>query len=196
MDEHPPSPLMQQLPFDLKMTIIKLVQDESPKDQFEKHILDVVCGKSEAVSPEESKWVEYAKWVKNPPQQETTKKSADKKKPRSTVDAGIQAARSVDHRRKIISQHEKEGVMADVGFLASPSCPTCGDVMKQRFPGEGTVKGNAFWGCSGYPKCRGTRKMDRIDVLRSLRDDIGEDSSDEVKWDHGDDDLKHDPWDY
>jgi len=34
-----------------------------------------------------------------------------------------------------------------------PSCPMCGDLMKQR-----TGKFGGFWGCVNYPNCRGTRQ--------------------------------------
>jgi len=35
-----------------------------------------------------------------------------------------------------------------------PSCPTCGSVMRRRSGRYGK-----FWGCSRYPRCRGTRKI-------------------------------------
>lgn len=34
-------------------------------------------------------------------------------------------------------------------------CPKCGSPMKQRK----SKSGNKFWGCSRYPKCRGTKNM-------------------------------------
>ncbi len=36
-----------------------------------------------------------------------------------------------------------------------PSCPECGAPMILRQNGQ---KGSYFWGCSKYPKCRGTRQ--------------------------------------
>lgn len=39
---------------------------------------------------------------------------------------------------------------------ASPSCPTCGSAMVERVALRGKNAGNKFWGCSEYPKCRGT----------------------------------------
>lgn len=36
-------------------------------------------------------------------------------------------------------------------------CPACGAVMVRRVARKGANAGNAFWGCSTYPACRGTR---------------------------------------
>lgn len=38
----------------------------------------------------------------------------------------------------------------------APSCPECGDVMRLRKATRGRNKGHYFWGCTNYPKCRGT----------------------------------------
>jgi len=36
-----------------------------------------------------------------------------------------------------------------------PSCPRCGKPMVLRTVRSGSNEGNPFWGCSGYPDCRG-----------------------------------------
>ena len=36
-------------------------------------------------------------------------------------------------------------------------CPSCGAAMVRRVAKRGTNAGNAFWGCSTYPRCRGVR---------------------------------------
>jgi restriction system protein len=38
-------------------------------------------------------------------------------------------------------------------------CPLCGKGMRRRTAKQGPHAGQAFWGCSGYPECRGTRAM-------------------------------------
>jgi restriction system protein len=38
---------------------------------------------------------------------------------------------------------------------ASPSCPRCGGPMQRRTASRGQHAGNDFWGCTGFPKCRG-----------------------------------------
>ena len=40
---------------------------------------------------------------------------------------------------------------------ASPSCPRCGKAMTQR---TNRRTNDRFWGCTGYPSCRGTRHLD------------------------------------
>ena len=41
-----------------------------------------------------------------------------------------------------------------------PSCPTCNSPMAMRTAKRGKSAGSQFWGCSRYPKCRGTRQLD------------------------------------
>lgn len=43
--------------------------------------------------------------------------------------------------------------------VATPSCPLCSKAMVQRVAKRGGSSGNAFWGCSGFPACRGTRHV-------------------------------------
>ena len=40
---------------------------------------------------------------------------------------------------------------------AAPSCPVCAAAMVSRTARKGANAGKAFWGCSGYPVCKGTR---------------------------------------
>jgi restriction system protein len=41
-----------------------------------------------------------------------------------------------------------------------PNCPNCGKAMVKRIAKKGSNAGNAFWGCPGYPGCRGIRTID------------------------------------
>jgi restriction system protein len=43
-----------------------------------------------------------------------------------------------------------------VKAVSQPECPRCGAAMALRTARQGANAGNAFWGCSTYPKCRGT----------------------------------------
>lgn len=40
-----------------------------------------------------------------------------------------------------------------------PECPSCGSPMVKRVARKGVRMGEAFWGCSRYPGCRGVRAM-------------------------------------
>jgi len=40
----------------------------------------------------------------------------------------------------------------------SPSCPVCAKAMVKRTAKKGANAGQAFWGCSGYPACKGIRQ--------------------------------------
>ena len=41
--------------------------------------------------------------------------------------------------------------------VGAPSCPLCSGVMVRRVAKTGPNAGNEFWGCDGFPKCRGVR---------------------------------------
>lgn len=51
------------------------------------------------------------------------------------------------------------GMGGDAGAVPvdAPSCPKCGSSMVRRVAKQGSNAGNAFWGCSQYPSCRGIR---------------------------------------
>lgn len=42
----------------------------------------------------------------------------------------------------------------------APTCPECGKPMKRRKAGAGRNAGKEFWGCTGYPSCRGTKQIE------------------------------------
>ena len=52
----------------------------------------------------------------------------------------------------------------------APACPMCGQLMVQRIARKGPRANQPFWGCSGYPDCKGARaanqseKSDRSDA--------------------------------
>ena len=43
--------------------------------------------------------------------------------------------------------------------IDAPTCPLCNKPMRPRTSRHGAHAGEQFWGCSGYPECKGTRKM-------------------------------------
>lgn len=52
-----------------------------------------------------------------------------------------------------------EGTETQAGEM--PECPVCGSAMVQRVARRGANAGEAFWGCSRFPNCRGTRRGQR-----------------------------------
>lgn len=45
-------------------------------------------------------------------------------------------------------------------LVNAPNCPMCGKPMLKRMQNKGKMQGREFWGCSDYPKCTGTRRID------------------------------------
>jgi restriction system protein len=45
--------------------------------------------------------------------------------------------------------------------VQAPECPNCGAPMMERVAGQGQFKGQKFWGCSTYPKCRAKLHIER-----------------------------------
>jgi restriction system protein len=48
-------------------------------------------------------------------------------------------------------------VVAAASEPVCPVCPVCQSAMVKRMAKRGANSGNAFWGCSQYPACKGTR---------------------------------------
>lgn len=46
---------------------------------------------------------------------------------------------------------------AAVRAAGAPKCPKCGKPMRKMIARKGRNAGNAFWSCTGYPDCTGTR---------------------------------------
>jgi restriction system protein len=46
------------------------------------------------------------------------------------------------------------------GQQETPACPLCGKVMILRTAKKGKKAGSSFWGCCGFPECKGTRSND------------------------------------
>jgi ssDNA-binding Zn-finger/Zn-ribbon topoisomerase 1 len=42
----------------------------------------------------------------------------------------------------------------------APECPECGKSMRQRTAKAGKNAGQPFWGCAGFPECKGVRNLD------------------------------------
>ena len=52
---------------------------------------------------------------------------------------------------------EPEG---DTPTEAAPNCPRCNEIMVLRTAKKGANKGNSFWGCSTFPKCRSMKPVE------------------------------------
>ncbi|MBI2928980.1 MAG: topoisomerase DNA-binding C4 zinc finger domain-containing protein [Verrucomicrobia bacterium] len=51
------------------------------------------------------------------------------------------------------------GLIGPIG-LSHPPAPQCGQRMVLRTARKGPRAGSRFWGCAGYPNCKGTRPAD------------------------------------
>lgn len=59
------------------------------------------------------------------------------------------------------SQPEKDDeATAPPPTAAMPECPKCGRPMVERIARKGPSTGKTFWGCPGFPACRGTRPVE------------------------------------
>ena len=61
-------------------------------------------------------------------------------------------------RQRVHARRKAKFKQGDAGFSAlasdaQPTCPKCGEAMVMR---TARASGDRFWGCSAFPKCRGT----------------------------------------
>lgn len=59
--------------------------------------------------------------------------------------------------RRLIGGYQATRPEQTVPMVTSPACPVCGKHMIERVVKSGPKAGNKFWGCTQYPRCRGTR---------------------------------------
>jgi restriction system protein len=64
---------------------------------------------------------------------------------------------AVEELLKLIAEQHAAVVEELLPASESPACPQCNSSMVRRLARKGAQAGNSFWGCSIYPKCRGTR---------------------------------------
>ena len=69
----------------------------------------------------------------------------------------LATARLAERKRKSAADREKPDAGAEVGKI--PGCPKCSGVMALRTAKSGANAGQQFWGCSGYPECKGTVRV-------------------------------------
>jgi restriction system protein len=73
---------------------------------------------------------------------------------------GRELERMIDESRapqRFMDPTSRQRDGADHEASVRVACPTCGEAMVRRIAKRGPKAGSEFWGCSQYPKCRGTR---------------------------------------
>lgn len=60
------------------------------------------------------------------------------------------------HVKRIVENQQSQQSADDADIMSEPSCPRCGAAMVRRVAKSGARVGQAFWGCSQYPRCKGT----------------------------------------
>ena len=58
-------------------------------------------------------------------------------------------------RKRTLSNESDQSDRSDK--VEAPLCPRCNKPMRRRTARQGPNAGKPFWGCSGYPDCKGTR---------------------------------------
>jgi len=73
------------------------------------------------------------------------------------------AAARIAERQKKGQDRTDPSDPTDRSDQAPPACPLCGKLMALRTARKGRNAGSQFWGCCGYPECKGTRQADGTD---------------------------------
>lgn len=69
------------------------------------------------------------------------------------------ATERLKQRRKDRSDRTDQTDQSDPTDLRPPACPKCGALMALRTARAGKTPGSQFWGCTGYPECKGTAPL-------------------------------------
>jgi len=72
------------------------------------------------------------------------------------IETGRLAQTRATHRAHVQSVESRKG------GAEAPACPKCGDTTILRRIKRGERTGERFWGCSNYPKCRGTLRYSAV----------------------------------
>lgn len=64
--------------------------------------------------------------------------------------------------KSITDAPDRSVAQATEGSTERPSCPVCGAPMEQKFAQQGQFKGQPFWSCTTFPKCRGIVHIERV----------------------------------
>lgn len=70
------------------------------------------------------------------------------------------AAERIEKRKRDLSDPSETTDRTDKTKNAAPTCPLCKGLMVLRTSKKGGNAGSQFWGCAGYPKCKGTLRLD------------------------------------
>ncbi|MEO7150834.1 MAG: restriction endonuclease [Burkholderiaceae bacterium] len=77
-----------------------------------------------------------------------------------SVGPAVPARRESEPQTRPVPMSAAPAPAASPTPAAAPLCPRCGSSMVGRTARRGASAGAGFWGCSGYPACRGTRPID------------------------------------
>src|SRR6185503_4930241 len=62
-----------------------------------------------------------------------------------------------------IAERQKQQERRATTAPPAPACPRCGKPMALSTARKGEPAGSQFWGCSGFPQCKGTRELEASD---------------------------------
>jgi restriction system protein len=74
---------------------------------------------------------------------------------------GTQFLKDGGFRERMYQQRSASREEATPPDPDAPTCPDCEKLMRKRTSGKGPHAGDPFWGCSGFPSCRGTRPFEK-----------------------------------
>lgn len=75
--------------------------------------------------------------------------------------AGLTALiKKIQQQPQAISAPAQRAFQNAPAATAEPSCPKCGGTMTKRTARQGANTGKMFWGCTGFPQCRGLIQID------------------------------------
>ena len=81
----------------------------------------------------------------------------------SQIQSQLESFRQIGGFTENMAAERLEARKAQANVDGAPLCPLCGKIMLRRMQKKGHKQGREFWGCSDYPRCTGTRPIDKTE---------------------------------
>lgn len=86
----------------------------------------------------------------------------------SQIQSQLESFRHTGGFTENMAAERLEARKAEASENGAPKCPKCDRPMLRRMQKKGRMQGREFWGCSGYPECKGLLPINRDNIIAGV----------------------------